>query len=144
MHDQQPVAGWFDVVLDPLPAWCHDPWLTLRLIGAEEPILGGQFAGGAHNDPAIVSTRVDSNPEPLVGLHEHFGVICGVGAESVSQNRVRPPSLVHPGIEQVTVLRPGGPVADVVDFVGQQLLRLKILDSQHEALVTGAISGVGQ
>ena len=60
VHDQQPVAGWFDVVLDPLPAWCHDPWLTLRLIGAEEPILGGQLLAA----PTMIqrSSRLASTP----------------------------------------------------------------------------------
>src|SRR5215204_2200702 len=92
VHDQQPVAGWFDVILDTLPARRHNSWLALRLIGAEQPILRGQLAGGAQNDPAIVSAGVNSDPEPLVRFDEHFDVVCGVGAAGPRMAaRLRPP-----------------------------------------------------
>ena len=39
VHDQQPITGGLDVVLNPLPSRRDDPRLALGIIGAEQPEL---------------------------------------------------------------------------------------------------------
>ena len=144
VHDQQPVAGRLHVVLDALPARCHDPRLALRVVGAEHPVLRGELAPRRDQHPALVTAAVDTEPEPLVGLGEHGDVLGRVGAQPVPQHQVRAPRLVGSGIEQVAVLGPGHPVRRVLDPVRQQLTGRQVLDQQREALGAAEVDRVRQ
>ena len=75
VHDQQPITGGLDVVLNALASRRDDPRLALRIIGAEQPEFRGDLAAGSEDDPAIIAACVYAQPVTLVSLGQYLDVL---------------------------------------------------------------------
>ncbi len=144
VHDQQPIAGRFDVVLHALAPRCDAPRHARGVVDAEQPALRGDLAAGPEDQPALVAAGAHTEPEPLVRLGQHLDVLGRIGSQPVAEHHVRAPGLVGPGVEHVFVPRPGDPVGGVGDLLRQQFTGRQVLDRQGEPLGAGDVQRIGQ
>ncbi len=149
VRDHEPVATAdhhvVDVVLDAVAPGRHQHGLGGRVVQVERPHLAGGAGRGTDQQEAVARRGLDADPEPLVRIGVHDGVVAGRGAEHVPAHLVRTPRVVDDGVVQRSgVAAPGRAVEHARHLVREHLAGAQVLDPQGEPLVALQVDGVGE
>ena len=149
MQDQQHVRagqdGVLHAVLQALAPLREHPPAAVRVVGVEQPDLGGGLRAGHDLHEAVGAGAPDAGPEAGVGLVVDQLVIGLAGAEPVAPHLVRTPGLVDGRVvERRAVGVPGGTAEDPRDLVAGQVAGAQVLDADRVALVAGRVRRVGE
>ena len=140
VHDEEPVGGGLDVVLDALAAGRHDAPLPLGVVAVEQVHLGRGLRAEAEHDPALVAAARDPHPEALVVLLVDEHVVGRVAADAVPPQLVRPPRVVEARVEEEpAVAAELDAVPDVGDGGVEDRAGRDLADREVEALVARGV-----